>query len=491
MNRSQLVLVMPLIILLYLWSCNKGFNGEFTANLPPETYTVVDTIIRFGDDRLESEVEIIWWGNDPDGFVVGYEFTFDDPLKPNTEWTFTERQDSIFILAPPAGSDTLDFTFSVRAIDNLASKDLSPASLTYPIKNSPPTVAFVPGINNPVKSFPVVKYFWEGDDPDGEINIASYELVWNDTTASSVLLPATSSNVLLEATDATDATMSSKVFINSSVVPEPFELEGMLGNEWNQLFIRAIDQSNAKSAWSSTDSIFIKNVSSNILLVDAYTTASSPIDFYAEQLSGIGFSQVDTIEIFDDIDGALTQQSADNLTQEKVFALFDLIVWFSNSAESSLSLAQRTTESFFSNDGKLLMSVYISSSFDPLSNFLDFTPIASLVSPIDTSLILDLGASLLSSDSDYPDLQGTSIVGVVKPVNLQIGALPLYDAELTAKDNIAVTFSPWEGNSTVISKKLNDGEPVFIFSTLELHKLNGLSNMDAFFEEAIINEFGF
>ena len=137
------------------------------------------------------------------------------------------------------------------------------------------------------------------------------------------------------------------------------------------------------------------------------------------------------------------------------------------------------------------MSVYISSSFDPLSNFLDFTPIAELVNPVDTTLILDLGAQLNPLDIEYPTLQGTAIVGIVKPIILQIGATPLYEAELTAKDNITLSLTPWTGPSMVIAKKSDfTGNTNFVISTLELNKLDGLLNMQDLFQKILMDEFG-
>ena len=97
-----------LCIAMVLTSCNRELEGIISANLAPETHTVADTIIRFGDDRLESEVELRWWGDDSDGFVTGYEFTFEAVITPATIWNYTELQDSTFILAPPAGADSAD-----------------------------------------------------------------------------------------------------------------------------------------------------------------------------------------------------------------------------------------------------------------------------------------------------------------------------------------------------------------------------------------------
>src|SRR5262245_19956351 len=111
-------LLLSPLVLAYV-SCKNSFKGDLHPNIPPETFTVVDTIIRLGDNRFNSQVEVSWWGDDPDGYVAGYEYTFDSLISENTEWHFTIKQDSVFLLPTPPGQDTLDFKFHVRAIDNL------------------------------------------------------------------------------------------------------------------------------------------------------------------------------------------------------------------------------------------------------------------------------------------------------------------------------------------------------------------------------------
>ncbi len=490
-KASQITIFTAFLSILLASSCKYNFEGEVTANGAPETFTIIDTIIRFGDDRLESEVALSWWGDDADGFVTGYEFTFDQIITESTLWIYTDAQDSTFILAPPVGEDSADFVFHIRAIDNQGSADPSPAMLIIPVKNSPPSILIIPGLNNPVKSFPVLKYYWQGSDPDGEANLLHYELFFNDTTAVPLILDKTVSSAIFEAEDAGADAFICRVYPNASEIANTETISGMQANAWNKLYVRAVDQSNAKSEFAVADSVFVKKVSSSILLVDGYTSTTNE-NFYATHLINNGFSVFDTIQIFETVSGDYTQQSADNLTQEKVFDLFDLIVWFSNDAGNSFSLAQKTTESFFNSGGKMLMSVYISSTFDPLSNFLDFTPISSLVDPVDTTLILDLGAQLIPAGGSYPVLQGTSIVSIVKPINLQIGASPLYDANLTAKDEVTLSFTPWTGNATVMAKKYDiAGNTNFVISTLELHKLDGLMNMDNLFQTILTDEFGF
>jgi len=480
-----------IIAFMVFAACNRDISGDMLANLAPETSLVTDTIIRFGDDRLESEVSLNWWSDDKDGFVVGYEFTFDAAITTTTVWQFTELSDSIFILAPPAGEDSADFVFQIRAIDNLGLEDPTPSRLVIPVKNSPPTVAFLPGLLNPVKSFPALKYYWNGSDPDGADNLLRYEICINDTTQTPYQMDKTASSAIFEAIDPGVEAMICKIYQNANTLPNAETLAGLVGNTWNTIFIRAVDQSEAKSNFVAADSVFVKQVSSTVLMVNGYSTTTNEA-FYAEKLINSGISVFDTIQIFESIAGNYTQQSADNITQTKIFDMFDLIIWFSNQADNTFSLAQKSTGSFFNTGGKMLMSVYISSTFDPLSNFLDFTPIASLVSPEDTTLILNLDAQLLPEAPDWPILQSSTIVGTVKPINLQIGATPLYMADLTAKDNITLSLTPWTGVSTVMAKKYDaTGNPNFIIATLELNKLDGIGTVDELFQKVLIDEFGF
>ena len=485
------ITVLVLAIVLLAPACKKGFEGSELANVAPETFLVTDTIIRFGDDRLESEVTLKWWSDDADGFVTGYEFTFDAIISESTIWQYTEAQDSTFILAPPAGEDSADFVFQIRAIDNQGIADDTPARLVIPVKNSAPSVVVIPGLIAPKKSFPVLKYFWSGTDPDGFENLLRFELCFNDTTATPYILDKTVTSAIFEAQDPEVSDMVCKVYQNAATLPNAETIGGMTGNAWNTLYIRAVDQSEATSAYVAADSVFVKQVNSNVLMVNGYTTTTNET-FYGNKLIAQGIGVFDTIQIFEQVAGNYTQQSADNITQAKVFDMFDLIIWFSNNADNSFSLAQKTTESFFNTGGKMLMSVYISSTFDPLSNFLDFTPIASLVNPVDTTLILDNGAQLIPTDGSWPILESSAIVGTVKPINLQIGATPLYNASLTAKDNISLTLTPWTGVSTVMAKKTDiAGNTNFVIATLELNKLDGLTNMDELFQKVLTDEFGF
>jgi hypothetical protein len=240
-----------------------------------------------------------------------------------------------------------------------------------------------------------------------------------------------------------------------------------------------------------SDSIYIRPVRSNVLLVNGYSGGGGTVfDFYADQLESLGISTFDTLVLFDA--SVPRQLASDNLTQTRIFDYWDLILWFGNNAQNSLSLAQKTTGDFFDTGGKMFMAVYVSSSFDQQSDFLDFTPIAELVDPVDTTLLLNLGADVIPLEGGWPNLQGTSIVGVVRPLITQIGATPLYEASLTARDAATLSLNPWGGPSVIMARKDDaSGNPNFILSTLEVQRLDGLGTLDAFFGKVIQDEFGF
>ncbi len=469
-------------------------KGNLKNNLTPETHTVVDTIIRIGADRMNAQVELKWWGDDADGFIKGYEFSFDSVITSSTHWVFTSNQDSTFILTIPPGKDTIDFTFWVRAIDNLGSPDPTPAHLGLPIKNSPPSVQFISATNNPVISFPVVRFYWKGTDPDGDENLSRYEICWNDTAQTPYSIDVIASSATFIASTFSTTSPSSNVYLNNDLTAQPFLMSGMILNDTNLLYIRAVDKAEAKSAFISSYKIFIKKPHSSNLVVEAYTSpaqSASALTFYSQNLTASGVADFDTLNLFQQQGGVYTQLAPDNITQSRIFSLFNHIVWFSNDASKSLSLGQRTLDNFFNANGKLFMAVYVSSTFDEQSTFLDFTPVQSLVAYSDTALILQDTSSVFSQQSGYPDLKSSVIISNVKPFNLITGSTPIYNANLIGKKISTNFLFPWSGASTVMASKTNQsGQINFIFSSLELQKLNGLSNAAQLFQKLFVTELG-
>ena len=132
-------------------------------------------------------------------------------------------------------------------------------------------------------------------------------------------------------------------------------------------------------------------------------------------------------------------------------------------------------------------------SFDENSPQLSITPAQSLFNNPDTTLLLRKDSLMKPSKSGWPTLKCDTLITVIKPMQLQSGAINLYSANLSTKDNVNHPLPPyplWTGNSSIIAERLNtNNQPVFIYSEIELQLLNGNNNID-FVWSKILAEFG-
>ncbi|MGB0430597.1 MAG: hypothetical protein ACPGLV_09000 [Bacteroidia bacterium] len=342
-------------------SCGDGIEGDKLENLAPETYSVVDQINRKGDQRFVSQITIRWWGDDPDGFVKGFEYSEDKGIN----WNYTEKQDSSFLVALPEGADTFDFAFWVRSVDNNNLKDPTPMVVVYPVKNSAPQISFdIPAGTSispgrwPQKTFPILQFKWLVDDPDGFENLDYIEFFANDTTSQGVKISKDFSSLILEADDAEASVTTATLLLGSTLQKIDDKITGIELNKRNVFYLRATDKVGAKSGFARTDSIYLKRKVSDALLVNAYSSQiEKREDFYTENLIAAGINSFDTIRVNEVIGDAYTQLAADNVTQSKIFALFDVLIWFGQDASYTLTLAQRTTGDFLSNGGKMFVSL--------------------------------------------------------------------------------------------------------------------------------------
>ena len=495
-------------LLLTIAACRKtDFVGELNGNIPPRTFTVVDTIFRSGDDRLTTTVAIQWWGDDPDGYITGYEFTFDELISPSTNWIFTSRLDSLFLLAVPAGSDTFDFSFSVRAIDNAGLRDPNPASVKYPVKNSPPVVAFIYAPNggnplaggSPVVSFPAVRYSWIGNDPDGLNTLAGYELFLNDTTAIPYTLSEVFDAIILRATDLTGNISEAQVFAGNNTNPLTARISGMLLNDTNRLYLRAVDQSGAKSQFEVSNPIYIKKPNSRFLLVNAYGNDPNPdqnadvIDaFYEAQFASLNITSYDKVQIFRRENNRFTRLSPDNRTQSLVFDFFDQIVWAGPDFDYSIVFTRNTMGGFLSNGGKLLLSTTAGDASPVVSNFFELSPIDSLLAvPEGTSNLLTDTSTIQPFQAGFPTLRHKGFASLVRPVRFVNGTTVLYRANILSRNNSNFQISLYQGHRDIMGMRTNSTNgSKFVLSTLELHRLNNNNNIDQLLQRILITEFG-
>ncbi|MEY2898248.1 MAG: hypothetical protein RL138_301 [Bacteroidota bacterium] len=469
---------------LLFTACKDGILGNLLPNKAPDTHTIIEVINRSGGTRFPSSVKIQWWGDDPDGYVQSYQYTFDYPVTASANWHAITGNDSLFSLTTPAGIDTADFHFSIRAIDNEGLVDPTPASVAYPVKNSNPSVQFMPGIYNPTRTFPVVRLYWQGTDPDGADNIAGYEMVWNDTTQAALELGPTVSSIILEGQNWTGSTTICNVYTNNNTsTPSSKTLAGMKLNANNNCYIRIKDISGAYSHWVASYSMFIKKPNSTKLLVDAYTnTSATALNFYSNRMINQNYTDCDTLKLFEKVGGVYSQLSADNATQSKILKYFKLIVWFGDNTGNSLFLAQKSLNDFFTGGGKLFMAMPMDKLFSGSSPSLAFTPASSLTEYKDSTIIYSTDSLSTSSLSGYPVLKNSNYTQNIKPFVLAPNAYAIYTANLNYQ-NVSSPIFPipaWHGPSCIMAGLKNAAtlQTIMVYSQVDLQTLNASSNID-------------
>ncbi len=137
-------------------------------NRPPETFVAIRSPIT---DTVPAKVGLAWYGNDPDGEVVGFHYIwlYGDSVVVGT--TFTTATSDTFVL--PVLGDVRTYTFRVWAEDNEGAVDPTPAEVSFPMVNSPPEVAFAFQSLPPETTLPAVTFFFEAHDVDGDTTITN------------------------------------------------------------------------------------------------------------------------------------------------------------------------------------------------------------------------------------------------------------------------------------------------------------------------------
>lgn len=161
-------------LVLLAFACTTERSLTPNPNTPPETHLFLhfsDTLQLPGETT--SMQVLHWYGDDADGEIMGFEWAWDD----TTSWTRTSDVADTFFVPITVPQDT--FTFYIRAIDNFDARDPSPDHISFPIRNSPPTVSFpIDFVNRYSRNiYDAFSYFsigWTGSDPDGDATITGY-----------------------------------------------------------------------------------------------------------------------------------------------------------------------------------------------------------------------------------------------------------------------------------------------------------------------------
>lgn len=487
-------------------SCVNDVADNPIGNQPPHTgiFLYPDSTI----SRQPSKIEMHWWGDDPDGFVIGYYFSWN-----GVNWTFTQSNDSLFALQ--IGIVDTNYYFRVSAVDNSGNGkydndivqngidygpepffdvngngiwdasekyidigliDPNPASIEMPIKNSAPTVKWDPLTVLPDTSFPVMTFGWLANDIDGDGTISKIKIALNDTTnlENVITLDGSVRNVSLRTTDFNSVSPKTDILIGgleSNISQQ--KLPGLILNGNNKLYIQAEDISGAKSNFISIPeegkTWFVKKPKGDLLIVDDYVTVDNAGSFYNAMFDTLLNHQPK----FDVYDFHTQKPPYLNVTFLLTLKLFKYVFWYTDN-NPSLDLLSASTQKYIDAGGKVAFSMQFAQTVD-LSVLQGFLPI--ITDSSDAKLTLFAGTNISSENTTYPNLVLSSSTFRVKSFYLSLlGAIPVYyfpNHEL--KGYIGFTDS---------QKKL-------FFIGLPLHKANGgNANVKSLLNKVFFQDFG-
>jgi len=435
-----------------LYNCTDVPEGMLT-NSAPETYLSLfpDSIISPSITR----VKITWWGDDPDGLIAGYRFSFD-----STNWSYSEANDSTFQLVIVGNDST--FRFWVAAVDDKGNVDPTPATNLYPVFNSPPSVRFNAGTEIPDTSFTVGIFSWTGTDPDGNNSISRYYWALNDTNTWNEL-PGTATGLAVR------------------------ENNGLIPNSNNKLYLKVKDIAGTFSPVvtmpDSTDTWYVRQPQGRILLIDDYPASildnGAAATFYQNALDSFGlYSRLD----IKTSGGANLPKIVSMFTE--TLKLFQCVVWYANRGNAAVDnanfdLAQQTLPFYLVSGGKVFFSTGFPNAIDQQGSIINFAPIDSVTSfqasvPFQTEIVV--------VDNSYPVLEaGSPSPDVVRGIRYGSGASVVYRLPFNP---------PYDPAQLTVCIKDAAVNTKVIFLSLPLNRMNGNGNATGFLRRAIGTDLG-
>ncbi|MEJ5261921.1 MAG: fibronectin type III domain-containing protein [Ignavibacterium sp.] len=510
---------------IILFSCYDELIDAPIGNKPPKTFISVfaDTTI----NQQPSSVKLSWWGDDPDGLIIGYFISID-----GINWTFTTRNDSV-ISFTLLGSDTT-YLFRVAAVDNSGNGvydnqlisgninfgpepftdlnnnntydndepfidcgaiDPEPAELILPLKNSAPKIKFLVDRNDntiliPDTTFPVASFGWTITDLDGDNTIAKVFIALNDTSQK-IQLPPTTRFVTLKVEPPYNSDLvECDVYLGTSIsTPYHTKLPGLKLNDTNRFYVYCEDiagsQSQLLSMPSANSSLswYVKKPKGDILIIDDYGVSDNASSFYYSVFDSLNLSS--RTDVWDIKLGKTSTTPAKLLPKfispqfTETLKLFKAVYWYTDN-DPTLEPAQISVREYIISGGKVFFSMIFPQQFDPrgLSDFLpvdslspapiSFIPRNTLINPSDEGITLNY--PLLSIDD--------STVPVAR-------IRTYYPNPFAAKTLYRLGLS----GDPIIGFKSSDSKLIYL--GIPLHRANGNPfNVKTLFDKVLFEEFG-
>ncbi len=521
--KKFLFLVVVFLTGLFISSCYDELVDTPIPNKPPKSYISLfpDSVI----SQQQSRLRVHWWGDDPDGLVIGYFISSD-----NINWLFTSSNDST-ISFPITGSDTTIF-FRVAAVDNhgnfrydnsvirngisfgsepfvdldsngvftegepfvdIGEVDPNPAVIQLPLKNSPPILKFLTDKNGltisvPETTFTVASFGWTAEDIDGNESIKAIYVGLNDSI-NLIEIPSSTRFITIKAVPPfSGEVVSCDLFLGTSVTtPYQTKLPGLKLNDENKIYISAKDIAGASSEFLKMPSTglkwFVKKPKGEILIIDDYATLDNAADFYNAVFDSLNLSN--KVDILDIKLGRTTTTYGSLLPKfispmfTETLKLFKYIFWYSEN-DPTLEPAQICIPTYVQNGGKILFSMVFPQLFDS-RGLSDFLPVDSL-SPAPINLLFpntQVNPSSFAISNGYPQLARDGSSTPVARIRTY------YPNVLTAD----ILYTLGLTGNPVIGFKSKDSRIVFM--GLPLHRTNGSPfKIKDFFHKVFFEEFG-
>jgi hypothetical protein len=475
------LLVLFLLLGLMAAGCEKG---ELLENQPPETRLFVDEINLAGPDRLNTVVRLHWSGEDPDGYVKGYELGIN-----GGDWRFTPATDSTFRFDIPEGSDTTDILFRVRAIDRFDLADPTPAELTVPIRNSPPTMRIDSTLQVPDSVYSIFSVLWNVDDLDGLATLDSLFIRVNQGPWYG--LPTNLTTITLRPTAPDQpGVQAAEVLSGANALRLPRLIDGLEVGGENQLFVKARDIAGAESPPDSTPVFYLRPQGSDLLVIDAHGDLAADTT-YRNLLARV-YPNHDRRDL--NVDRPPLWSPTFGLQ----LALYDKVFWYNDAAEITgeneqlfLEIASNELQRYLNGGGKLLVTAAFPNRFsDPetgnTSSILGFSPMDSLsTSPGQARIPTNAKVDPVGR---YAGLLDTLVCS-----SFITGADPFFPKDTVnnlLRANL-VTTGGWSGPATIAAQTtFTNGETNQVFVSVELHKLNAdPAALEAFFRQVLLTDF--
>jgi len=474
-------------LVLALAGCRKG---EIDANGIPETKLAFETINRSGDQRLNSSVRLSWFGADSDGYIEGYEISLDQ-----TNWFYTTTQDSVFLFDIPAGQDSADIDFYVRAIDNDGNVDPTPAYLQVPLKNSPPTASLIDERSPGDTVFIAATYFWSADDPDGTNTLDQVQMKINDGDWVTI---DRSQNLItfLPDTGQSTGTVSSRIYYGNSTAPSGQTIDGIRLNDTNRVYIKAIDIAESESPVDTSEVFYFRPKTPDVstLWVNGHSETLAPQYRALLNANNLNYDVLD-----------LGNQSSNSIPK-----YFDPTVQliFAQYSEAFINLSTTSITSNITGESNTLLGFlapviqrFVDRSFKPGKYFIttsfdksaDVTDLATVypIQGLSISTVPGSQARIVSDSSlvatqtgNYPGLQSNSVQFGIVPIVPSTDAQTFYRAQLTK-------FRGWNGPTDVVGvRRFRNNQLNEVFFALELHNFQKNSAaLEQLIGEIFNNEF--